>query len=98
MSFSCNSSQFFTHHVCRSLTYDGLLGDLLRPEAVLTVLRPLPAVLGDVLDPDHVPGGAEGDGAVDTAPSRFLRDCLEEGAINALYMTTIDIILRVFGI
>ena len=66
-----------THHIRRSLTNNSLLSDLLRPEAVLAVLRLVPAVLGDVPQSDHLLGGADWNGDVLTDPAWFLSDSLQ---------------------
>ena len=65
-----------THHIFRSLTDDSLLSDLLGPEAVLAVLRLLPAVLGDVPQSDHLLGGADWNGDVLTDPTGLLDEDL----------------------
>ena len=73
-----------THHIFRSLTDDSLLSDLLGPEAVLAVLRLLPAVLGDVPEPDHLLGGTDWNGDVLTDPTRFLSEGLNQCAVDTL--------------
>ena len=65
-----------SHHICRSLTNDSLLSDLLRPEAVLTVLRLPPAVLRHVAQPDHLLRGADRNGDVLTDPTGLLDEGL----------------------